>query len=204
MVNYANSKVYKIWSTQGNKIYIGSTTKQYLSQRMDAHRSQYKRWKDGKITMAVSSYILFDEYGVENCFIELLETKECNSKDEVLQLEGKYIRDLECVNKRVAGRTKKEYLEDNREHLKQYHEDNYERIQTYQRQYRELNKETTKEKNKQYHDLNKEKIMKRNNEKYNCECGGKYTRSGKSQHVKKIIHCKFIESQITKPEDGAE
>ena len=32
MVNYANSKVYKIWSTQGDKIYVGSTTKQYLSQ----------------------------------------------------------------------------------------------------------------------------------------------------------------------------
>ena len=204
MVNYTNSKVYKIWSTQGDKIYVGSTTKQYLSQRMDAHRSQYKRWKDSKITMAVSSFILFDEYGVENCFIELLETKECNSKDEVLQLEGKYIRDLECVNKRIAGRTKKEYLEDNREHLKQYHEDNYERIQSYQRQYRELNKETTKEKNKQYHDLNKEKIKKRNNEKYNCDCGGKYTRAGKSQHFKNIMHCQYIESQIINPEVDAE
>ena len=45
MVNYANSKVYKIWSTQNNKIYVGSTTKQYLSQRMDSHRTGYKSWK---------------------------------------------------------------------------------------------------------------------------------------------------------------
>ena len=47
MVNYANSKVYKIWSPQGDKIYIGSTTKIYLSQRMDKHRSDYKRYLNG-------------------------------------------------------------------------------------------------------------------------------------------------------------
>ena len=45
MVNYGNAKVYKIWSTAGDKIYIGSTTKEYLSQRMDKHRSGYKQWK---------------------------------------------------------------------------------------------------------------------------------------------------------------
>ena len=27
---------------------VGSTTKKYLSQRMDNHRNCYKRWKDGK------------------------------------------------------------------------------------------------------------------------------------------------------------
>ena len=57
MVNYANSKVYKIWSTQGDKIYIGSTTKPYLCQRMDKHRSDYKRFKDGKETMVEIAYI---------------------------------------------------------------------------------------------------------------------------------------------------
>ncbi len=43
MVNYTNSKVYKIWSTLGNNIYVGSTTKQYLSQRMDKHRECYRK-----------------------------------------------------------------------------------------------------------------------------------------------------------------
>ena len=47
MVNYRNSKVYKIWSTQGENIYIGSTTKQYLCQRMDKHRSNYKAFQNG-------------------------------------------------------------------------------------------------------------------------------------------------------------
>ena len=54
MVNYANGKIYKIESIiniediEEPLIYIGSTTKNYLSQRMDEHRSNYKMWKIGK------------------------------------------------------------------------------------------------------------------------------------------------------------
>ncbi len=48
MVNYENGKIYKIESHLGDKLYIGSTTKQYLSQRMDKHRTDYKQWLNGK------------------------------------------------------------------------------------------------------------------------------------------------------------
>ena len=181
MVNYTNSKVYKIWSTQGDKIYVGSTTKQYLSQRMDAHRTEYKRWKDGKCKL-ITSFQLFDEYGIENCFIELIEAKECNSKDELHKLEGKFIRELNCVNKVVSGRTRKEHYLDNKEHFKQYYDDNKEHF-------------------KQYYDTNKEKILETRSQIFICECGVNYTFGHKSRHIKSIKHCQFIESQITKPED---
>ena len=105
---YEKAKVYKIWSTQGDKVYVGSTTKDYLSQRMVAHRDDYKRWKRGTHSY-MTSFILFEEYCLDNCFIELLEAKSCCSKDELRQLEGKYIRDLICVNKYIAGRTNTEY-----------------------------------------------------------------------------------------------
>ena len=116
-INYTNSKVYKIWSTQGDKIYIGSTTKELLCQRMSSHRKEYRKWKKTQ-TQLTSSFLIFEEYGVENCFIELLEAKECISKDELRQLEGKYIRELICVNKRIEGRTHKEYREDHKERIK--------------------------------------------------------------------------------------
>ena len=190
MVNYTNSKVYKIWSTQGDKIYVGSTTKQYLSQRMDKHRSDYKRWKNEKCSSLLSSFKLFDEYGVENCCIELIEAKSCKSKDELHKLEGKYIRELNCVNKNIAGRTQQEYYDDNREELNEKC-----------RQYKSNNKEKISDFNKQYHDLHKDKINQRKNEKNDCECGGKYIRAAKSQHFKTLRHCQFIESQIIKPED---
>ena len=46
--NYEQVKIYKIYSHAGDKNYIGSTTKEFLSQRMATHRSNYKTWKKGK------------------------------------------------------------------------------------------------------------------------------------------------------------
>jgi adenylate kinase family enzyme len=200
MVNYANSKVYKIWSTQGDEIYIGSTTKQYLSQRIDNHRRSYRAWKN-KTYHFVSSFKLFDQYGENNCFIELLEAKLCSSKDELKQLEGKHIRAQECVNKRIEGRTKKEYYDDNKEVIsekgKHYREKNKEKI----KQYREENKEKLLEGMKKYREENRIALLEKKKEKFSCECGGKYIRSGKLVHFKTIKHCQFIESKLTKPED---
>lgn len=99
-MDYSTTKIYKIWSTHGDKIYIGATTKKYLTQRMTAHRNSYKTWKNGK-SKFITSYILFDEYDISNCFIELLEAKECKDKNEQTQLEGKHIRQLDCVNKNM-------------------------------------------------------------------------------------------------------
>ena len=76
MVNYENGKIYKIESYLGDMIYIGSTTKKYLSQRMDTHRSDYKRWKNGVYNF-VTSFTIFEEYGIENCNIVLLELCPC-------------------------------------------------------------------------------------------------------------------------------
>ncbi len=68
MVNYNNGKIYKIEPLNGEEgdIYIGSTTKELLSQRMDTHRSDYKQFLNGKQNN-ITSTKLFDKYGVENC-----------------------------------------------------------------------------------------------------------------------------------------
>jgi hypothetical protein len=108
MTNYQNTKIYKIESDMGDKIYVGSTAKDYLSQRFQQHKSSYKQWKNGKCGK-ITSYELFDEYGVENCKIVLIEEYPCNSKDAKNAREGYHIKELNCVNKNIAGRTKKEY-----------------------------------------------------------------------------------------------
>lgn len=191
---YEKAKIYKIWSTQGNKIYIGSTTKDYLSQRMTAHRGDYKKWKRGTHGH-VASYILFEEYGLENCFIELLEAKSCSSIDEVRRLEGKYIRELECVNKCIAGQTRHEYI-------KQYTENNKEHITEYKKNYYNDNKDEIKEKQTKYYNDNKVSIMnhvnnyrKENNDIITCDCGGTHQRFSKARHFKTSRHRQFIESQ---------
>jgi hypothetical protein len=115
-MDYKKGKIYKIESSKGNKIYIGSTTKDLLSQRMDKHRSNYKAWKKGNDQGKLSSFILFDEYGVENCKIILIESFPCNSKDELRAKEAYYIKEfIECVNKVIPNRTRQDYYLDNKE-----------------------------------------------------------------------------------------
>jgi hypothetical protein len=118
MVNYSNGKIYKIEPIVEHPeedIYIGSTTKKYLSQRMDTHRNDYKKWKNGN-NKKTTSFNLFNKYGIENCNIILLENVNATNKDELLSREGYYIRKLKCVNKFLPNRTKEETLE----RIKQY------------------------------------------------------------------------------------
>ncbi len=105
-MDYQKGKIYKIESHLGDKIYVGATTKEYLSQRMTTHRKGYIQWKNGKF-QNISSFQLFEEYGIENCQIVLLEICPCNSKDELNAREAHHIRNLQCVNKLIPGRTKK-------------------------------------------------------------------------------------------------
>ena len=147
MVNYNNGKVYKIEPITGvdtGDVYIGSTAKQYLSQRMTSHRYGYKYWKEGK-QLKITSYDLFDKYGVENCQIVLLETVMANSKEELLAREAFYIKSMLCVNKVMLGRTRKEYMKDTMTPVKQ------KVMKEYQQQYRETYTEKIKEYNDGYH-----------------------------------------------------
>ena len=115
--DYSKNKIYKIYSHLGDKIYIGSTVCDLVSQRMVKHRDSYKYWKKHNANYT-TSFSLFEEYGVENCIIELIEAKPCIDINEQAKLEGSYIRTLECVNKNIPGRTNKEYREDNKDKIK--------------------------------------------------------------------------------------
>ena len=116
MNKYHNGKTYKIIDNSYTKQYIGSTTEK-LSQRMTRHRSDYRRHLDGRRLYKISVFDLFDEFGIENCKIELIEYCKCDSKDELIRREGEIIKNSDCVNKQIAGRTQKEYQQDNYEQL---------------------------------------------------------------------------------------
>ena len=97
--------IYKIISRNSNKIYIGSTTKM-LYQRLLGHENNYRKYKCGKMNYITSFKIL--EYGQYH--IELIESVEFDTKDELRKLEGYYIQTFKaiCVNKNIAGLTKNE------------------------------------------------------------------------------------------------
>ena len=121
MNKYQNGKIYKVVDVGYKKCYIGSTCES-LSQRMARHRQKYTTYLKGNIEHTRSFY-LFDEFGVENCKIEWVEDYPCNNKQELLKREGYYIQNTECVNKKVAGRSRKQYYEDNKEHCLQKQKD---------------------------------------------------------------------------------
>lgn len=161
MVNYNNGKIYKIEPICDHllgEIYIGSTTKEYLSQRMVDQRGSYNKWKRG-IGNCMRSFHLFDKYGIDNCSIELIENVNANSKDELLAREGFHIRNTECVNKLIMGRTSKEYK-------KVYYEANKEEVLQSQKKYYEVNKEYINERNKIYYETNREQILQTQKEFY--------------------------------------
>lgn len=187
---YSKAKIYKIVDSGYNECYYGSTV-QPLSKRMGQHREKYHLYKDGKFAL-MTSFNLFDKYGLENCKIELVENYECKSKEELHQREAYWIRNNNCVNKFIPTRTKKEHYEDNKEEIsknkKEYYEDNKEEILQKCKEYYQDKKDDIVQRVKIYRDSNKEYIY----EDIVCECGGKYKRKHKSTHEKTKKHIGYL------------
>jgi hypothetical protein len=91
MPDYSKGKIYKLWSPQGGEKYIGSTT-ETLARRKQTHKR-----------LNCSSKILFEKY--DDVRIELIEEYPCKNKMELNRREGEHIRNNDCVNKSIAGRT---------------------------------------------------------------------------------------------------
>ena len=113
--DYKNGKIYCVRNNITDDIYVGSTT-QPLSKRMAKHRMDSRR----EIKKHRRFYLKVNELGVENFYIELIEECPCESLEQLRRREGHYIRKMGTLNHHIAGRTSKEWLEQNRENKKQY------------------------------------------------------------------------------------
>ena len=78
--------------------------------------------------------------------------------------------------------------EQTKEHHREYREKNKEKISIQQHEYYEINKEKVCLYQQEYREKN-EGIIK---EKFNCECGGRYTRVNKSIHLKSKKHQNYL------------
>jgi hypothetical protein len=102
---YQNSKIYKIVSDKTDKIYIGSTTEKYLSNRLAGHVTCYKRYKEGKSKAYVSSFKLLE---LESYEIILIEVFPCNSRAELCAREYFYIKQYGNITVNETKPTKTE------------------------------------------------------------------------------------------------
>jgi len=158
--------VYKLTSEKGGLVYIGSTV-QTLNSRLNVHKQDMKRWLDGEIGKWASFQVLeFDD-----AKMELIEELEVANLDELHKREGHYQRTMECVNKKIAGRTQQEYREEHKE-----------QINACKKKYREEHKE----------EINALKKIK-----HICECGGKYTKTHKAYHMKTKKHQDWLNQTET-------
>ena len=172
MVNYQNGKIYKIVSSQTDKVYVGSTTKLQLSQRLAEHNYNYKKYTGGKTYFWTSFEIVM----FEDAEIILVAAFPCSSKDELHARERYWIENIgNTVNKmRKLNITK----EEKREYFKKYHQQH---------------KQEEHEKRKQRYQNNREVYLRvlahrKNRPKIVCECGASVKREGISAHKRTQKH----------------
>jgi len=154
MPNYQQSKIYKIISPHTDKIYIGSTTKQYIACRKAVHKKHYQMWKDDNTKQYCSSFELYDLGDIEYI---LLEAYECNSKDELRARERYWIEQninniVNIVKRPIASK------EEQNQRKKDYNVENKEYMAIKKKEYEIANKEHLKEKRDEWHEANKEHV----------------------------------------------
>jgi hypothetical protein len=163
MPDYSKSIIYKLCCKDVNvkEIYIGSTIN--FKRRKCCHKSSCNNINSKKYNLKVYKYIRANG-GFQNWDMIIIEKyQECNDKLELKQRERYYVELLQSsLNMCIPSRTIKEYKQDNKEKIKekdkQYYINNKEQIKEHQKKYKQDNKDKIKEKDKQYYQDNKEKI----------------------------------------------
>ena len=124
------------------------------------------------------------EKDLETFYIELHVECPCYNKEQLIQHEGKVIREIGTLNSRIEGRTSKEYYEDNKEHKAKLH-----------KQWYANNKEKVLEKVKNYVKQNKETLNLYRKSCIICECGVSVSYQHKSRHEKTKKHLDLMEAK---------
>jgi hypothetical protein len=107
-LRYQRGKIYTIRCYDDDSlIYVGSTI-QPLCVRIAEHR----RDKLCSLYQYVNNNFNGDW---KKWYIELYEEYPCNNKELLVKKEGEITRLIGSINKRIEGRTRKEYYEANKE-----------------------------------------------------------------------------------------
>eukprot|EP00438_Fugacium_kawagutii_P027921 Skav223733 [mRNA] locus=scaffold424:59346:59921:+ [translate_table: standard] len=183
---YQKGQIYKIVSPDFSKCYIGSTC-EALPKRMARHRYKYQQYLKGKENK-YSSFLLFEEFGVENCKIFWIENWPCSSKKELEAREGHHHENTECVNKSKAGRSKKKWAEANGEKVRGYKN-------KYLNNNRDKHNQSVREYQKRNPEENARRIREWQSQKMECECGATHTKGNKAKHEKSKKHQEWLKQQ---------
>ena len=151
---YKRGMIYTIRNIKNDAmIYVGSSINN-LSKRFNHHKTSCKAGQ----SVSLYSHIIDNDWG--GWYIELYEAYPCNNKKELDRREGQVIREIGTINKCIAGRTMKEWREENVEKIKKWREENADKIKEVVKKYYEDNIDKLKEYQKEYYEDNADKIKK--------------------------------------------
>ena len=146
------------------KVTCGETSKVYIGSTIKCLSARLNNHKTNDNTCATNQFI--------DPKIELLEEYPCETKEQLLWREREWYEKTDCINKQRPIITDEEDKERKRKSASKYREENKEKIKQYNSKYKQENKELL-------------------NEKFNCECGGKFTKQHKATHLKTKKHQSF-------------
>lgn len=196
-------RIYKIIHTESNLVYVGSTFNT-TRDRFMKHKQNYTSWLKGKHS-EISIYPHFKEHGVDQFRMILIKEYEVIDRLHLQGYEQLWINKLKPINKNNAF-----CVMNNKAYQVQYRKKNKAKLNEKQREKYYANREqinlNRRETSKQYYESNKEKLSKQAkqryeankailSEKFNCDCGGKYTKTGISQHLKTHKHQQWLSTQ---------
>lgn len=198
--DFSRTKIYKIVckDLNMNHIYIGHTTdfiRRKCKHKQDCNNPEAKNYH-------VKLYKTIRENGGwDNWDMILVEDFPCKNKLEASARERYYYELLNgSLNTNKPNRNLKEYYQDNKNKILEYQNNYNNNNKDKLKEYREANKDKIKEYNSnyriEYYKKNKDKFKDRAHQEYNCVCGACYTYSGKSQHFKSKKHLNFIKSEF--------
>lgn len=109
--DYSRAAIYKIVAPGTDRCYIGSTTMK-LAYRFGEHRRQWLRGAGAPTSRELM--------GLPGVRIELLESYPCANREALQRREGEHIRAHQgvCVNRSIAGRTRAEWVAENRDRVR--------------------------------------------------------------------------------------
>ena len=217
MPNYQNGRIYQLTVDEDESlVYYGSTT-QPLSKRLSEHQSKFLK-KDHNRTASelfkVGSPIitLIEKYPCDSK--EELKAREryyiennpCVNKEIPGRTKAEYYQD----NKERIQKYQEEHKEERAVYMDEWREKNKEHVAEYAKEYQEKNREILRERAKESakaHPETRKAWVEANKDKRNeqqrvrraeqhaehtCDCGGRYTTTNKSSHIKSEKHKKWL------------
>jgi hypothetical protein len=183
-IDYSRTKMYKIVCKDLTitHTYVGHTTQ--WKDRKSQHK--YNCVNENSREYNYPVYIFIRENGGwENWTMILIEDYPCENKLQAEQRERYWIETLNAnLNKYIPSRTKQEWNEEHKEEKKIYNTNYYQE-----------NKEKLIERAKEIYIENVENIKKIKNKKFECECGGSYTKTNSAKHQRTKKHQDYMEQK---------